>query len=140
MPELKINDGRVTYSLNGKTEISYNPTDIFFIEKIFNLFNFLDGMQSKFQYARENAKNVREVFDIAREQDKKMREDINNILGDGVCEALFDGINVFAMDGNGLPLWANLLMTIIDSIDESAVAEQKKINPRIEKYLKKYHR
>ena len=48
-------------------------------------------------------------------------------------------MSIYAI-ADGLPIWANLMLAIIDEFDASFVAEKKKTNPRIQKYTKKYQR
>ena len=66
-----------------------------------------------------------------------MRADMDSIFGDGVSEALFGKMSVFALAG-GFPLWANFLMAIIDEIDGNLVKEEQKSRERVDKYMKKY--
>ena len=68
-----------------------------------------------------------------------MRAMIDETLGASVCDALFGGMNVYAM-ADGLPVWCNLLLAVMDEIDTSFAKEQKRMNPRIAKYTAKYHR
>lgn len=139
MKELNIGTGVVTYSLNGACEVSFNPTDSVFIEKLFNAFDTLDKRQES--YKDEVSKNAdkRELFVIARKMDGEMREIINDVFDEDVCSALFGDMNVYALS-DGLPVWANLMLTIMDEIDTTFAREQKATNPRISKYTKKYQR
>lgn len=139
MKELSIGTGVVTYSLNGTCEVSFNPTDSVFIEKLFNAFDTLDNRQES--YKDEVSKNAdkRELFVIARKMDGEMREIINDVFDEDVCSALFGDMNVYALS-DGLPVWANLMLTIMDEIDTTFAREQKATNPRISKYTKKYQR
>lgn len=139
MKELSIGTGVVTYSLNGAYEVSFNPTDSVFIEKLFNAFDTLDKRQES--YKDEVSKNAdkRELFVIARKMDGEMREIINDVFDVDVCSALFGDMNVYALS-DGLPVWANLMLTIMDEIDTTFAREQKATNPRISKYTKKYQR
>ena len=139
MKELSIGTGVVTYSLNGACEVSFNPTDSVFIEKLFNAFDTLDNRQES--YKDEVSKNAdkRELFVIARKMDGEMREIINDVFDVDVCSALFGDMNVYALS-DGLPVWANLMLTIMDEIDTAFAREQKATNPRISKYTKKYQR
>ena len=66
-----------------------------------------------------------------------MREILDNALGAGTCNRVFGSMNTYAM-ADGLPVWVNLMLAIIDEIDTSFAAEQKKTNPRITKYTNKY--
>ena len=139
MKELSIGTGVVTYSLNGACEVLFNPTDSVFIEKMFNAFDTLDKRQES--YKDEVSKNAdkRELFVIARKMDGEMREIINDVFDVDVCSALFGDMNVYALS-DGLPVWANLMLTIMDEIDTTFAREQKATNPRISKYTKKYQR
>ncbi|MBQ9720270.1 MAG: hypothetical protein IJV64_06200 [Oscillospiraceae bacterium] len=64
---------------------------------------------------------------------------IDGALGAGCCAAVFGTMNVYAL-AKGLPVWANLLLAVIDEIDTTFAREQKATNPRLEKYLKKYRK
>lgn len=41
---------------------------------------------------------------------------------------------------NGLPVWCNLMMAVMDEIDTTFTREQKLTNPRISKYTAKYQK
>ena len=45
MKELNFDSGLVTYSLNGKCEVSFNPTDSNFVERLYSAFEDLDKKQ-----------------------------------------------------------------------------------------------
>lgn len=45
--------------------------------------------------------------------------------------------NVYALS-DGLPLWVNLLMAVIDLMDDTFTAEKEKGDPRLAKYREKY--
>ena len=64
---------------------------------------------------------------------------VDGVLGAGVCDALFGDMNVYAM-ANGFPVWANLLLVIIDEVDRGVTEEQGKMPARIRKYSQKYKR
>ena len=133
---LSIETGIVTYDLNGKVKLSFNPTDSAFVERLFKTFDALDKKQEEYKAEVDKAEK-REIFAIARKRDAEMRELIDSALGVPVCDAVFGGMNVYAL-ANGLPVWANLLLAIMDEMDTSFAAEQKKTNTRIRKYSEKY--
>lgn len=139
MAELKFSTGLVTYSLNGVCEVSFNPTDSAFVEKLYGTFNELDKKQEQQKAEVDAAKTNAEIFEIARNRDTEMRGMIDDLFGVPVCDAVFGTMNVYAL-ADGLPVWANLLLAIIDEVDTSFAAEQKKSNPRIDRYLAKYKR
>lgn len=134
---LQFETGLVTYSLNDNCEITINPTDPNFVEKLFNTFNELDKKQEAYETEVKGAAKG-EIFNIARHRDAEMRKIIDEVFEAPVCAATFGSMNVYAM-ADGLPVWANLIFAVMDEIDTTFAAEQKKTNPRIEKYTKKYH-
>ena len=83
--------------------------------------------------------NHREIFEIARLRDTEMRELIDGVFGRPVCAELFGDMNVYAM-ADGLPVWCNFLLAVMDEIDTTFAREQKLTNPRIQKYTAKYHK
>lgn len=136
--KLSFADGLVSYDLNGKFELTFNPTDSAFVERLFNTFDALDKKQEEYRAEVEKA-DRREVFEIARKRDDEMRDMIDSALEAPVCAAVFASMNVYAL-ADGLPVWANLLLAIMDEIDTSFAREQKQSDIRIRKYSEKYKR
>ncbi len=140
MGNLSIDTGLQSYTINDKCEVFFNPTDMTFMRRIYDTFAKLEKLQGGSKDEIEAAKGTARVFDLAVKKDTEMRAEIDGLFdGAPVSEAAFGTINCYAMSG-GLPLWANLLLRIIDEMDESVKHQQKLSNPRIDKYLKKYHR
>lgn len=139
MKELNFDTGLVTYSINGKCELAFNPTDSTFVEKLFNAFDTLDKKQEAYKAEVEKTANKREVFETARKMDEEMRDIINEVFGFDVCTPLFSTMNVYAL-ADGLPVWSNLMLGIMDEVDTTFARESKLTNPRIQKYTKKYHK
>ena len=139
MTELQFSTGLVSYSLNGRCEVAFNPTDSTFVEKLFDTFSVLDKKQEDYREEIEKTSDRMEIFEIARARDAEMREMIDGVFGTPVCQALFGGMNVYAL-ADGLPVWANLLLAVMDEIDTGFAREQKLTNPRIAKYTAKYQK
>jgi len=106
---------------------------------LFVAFNELDKKQEAYREEVSKLTDKREIFRVARERDAEMRAILDNALGADTCNRVFGSMNTYAM-ADGLPVWANLMLAIIDEIDTSFAAEQKKTNPRIAKYTSKYQR
>ena len=138
MNTLNFETGIVTFSVNGVCEVTFNPTDSAFVEKLFNAFDTLDARQEKYKSEIEKVADKREIFAIARKQDAEMREIIDGVFGP-VSDAVFGGMNAYAM-ANGLPVWCNFLLTAMDEVDTTFAKQQKLTNPRVNKYLAKYHK
>lgn len=139
MNTLNINTGVVEYRLNDKVTVAFNPTDSSFVERLFDTFETLDKRQEAYKAEVERISDQREIFEVARKRDAEMREMIDGVFCMPVCSALFGGMNVYAM-ADGLPVWCNLMLTVMDEIDTSFAREQKATNPRIQKYTAKYHK
>ena len=139
MKELNFDSGIVTYSLNGKCEVSFNPTDSAFVEKLYRAFEELDKKQEGYKAQIEKIADKREIFDFAKERDAEMRGIIDGVFGSPVSDALFGDMNVYAI-ANGLPVWCNLMLAVMDELDTAFAREQKASNPRIAKYTAKYQK
>ena len=136
MKEIKVAAGLETYNINGVCEIAFCPTDPVFAEKVYNVFEQLDQKQEGYAEEIKRAEK-REIFDIARRRDAELRDTINGIFDFDICSAVFGSVSVCALS-DGLPLWSNLLLGIMDEIDSGFEREQKRTNPRVEKYAAKY--
>ena len=133
---IQIDLGIKSYRLNDAVEICFNPTDAAFVGKLYSTFEELDKKQEDYK-AEANKIELSEVFQLAKKRDAEMRGMIDAALGEGVSDSLFPGINVYALS-NGLPLWANLLLAIIDEIDAESAKEQGLTSARVRKYSEKY--
>lgn len=137
MKELRFETGLVSYDLNGRAEVQFNPTDLSFLEKVFAAFDALDEKQNQYEAERAQMNEPRQLFQFARKIDGEMRELIDAALGENVSGEVFGGMNVYAYAG-GLPVWCNLLFAILDESDSTFTLEQQQTNPRMQKYLSKY--
>ena len=139
MKELSFDSGLVTYSLNNRCEVTFNPTDSNFVQRLYSAFEELDKKQDGYKAALEKMADKRKVFDFARERDAEMRSIIDGVFNAPVSDALFGGMNVYAI-ANGLPVWCNLMLAVMDEVDNTFAREQKATNPRIAKYTAKYQK
>lgn len=135
--ELNFDTGLREFSINGAIKVTFNPTDANFVEKLFSMFERLDKRQEDYEDRRSKTAGNRALFNLARERDTEMRNEIDSLFGLPVCGAVFGEMNVFAV-ASGLPVWSNLMLTIMDKIDTTFAREQKATNPRLAKYLNKY--
>ena len=139
MKTLSFQDGLEDYLLAGKVAVSFNPTDMNFLERLSRAFSELDALQEEVRQSREKITDDREVFPIARELDGKMRGILNDLVGKEICEPLFGGMNLFASSG-GLPVWANLMLAITDEVQSALRGELAAREQRIAKYVEKYQK
>lgn len=139
MNTLNFETGIVTFSVNDRAEVSFNPTDSNFVETLFDTFDGLDRKQDAYKEEVAKTGDKRAVFEIARRMDGEMREMIDTIFQTPVADAIFGGMNVYAL-ADGLPVWCNFLLAVMDQIDTTFAREQKATNPRIKKYTEKYRK
>jgi len=137
METFSFESGVKEFEVNGSTVLKFNPTDSEFISRLFDAFDTLDKKQDSYKSEVERTANKREIFDTAKKMDAEMREIIDAAFGDPVCDSLFGKMNVYAL-GNGLPVWCNFMLAVMDQIDTTFAREQKLTNPRIAKYTAKY--
>lgn len=136
--DIKFESGLKEFNLGGKVTVEFNPTDVNFAQKMYDTFSTLDERTEAY-YARLKEKDASDsVFQISREMDAEMREVINGLFGKDVCTPLIGDLNIYAR-ANGLPLWANLILAVMDVMEVSVSEEDKIAQKRIEKYTKKYH-
>ena len=95
MKDFEFESGVVTYRINGKREVSFNPNDVEFLEKLFTAFGELDETQAKYQRQLEKGRGTKEIFAIARKLDEEMRSTIDGVFGEGFCP--FPVINILCV-------------------------------------------
>lgn len=136
MSELNFDTGLVTYRVNDRCEVSFNPADVSFVKRLFDTFDGLSKRQDDIEAENKEISGA-ELFNLVEQQEKKMREDIDSIFGEPVSDKIFGNLSVYALAG-GLPLWCNFLMAVIDKVDAALEEEQKMASPRVAKYMAKY--
>ena len=137
--ELHISTGVEELVLNGKVHISINLTDASFAKLLFTRFS---ALEEKDRAWRERMKALHDPKTVMEEWDKgdrMFREAIDGVLGEGTCEALIGSTSVRAL-AEGLPIWANILLAIIEQMDNALTRQEKTVNPKLQKYLNKYHK
>lgn len=133
MNELNFQTSRKTYTVNGGNEISFDPADVAFVGRIYDLVEKAQDMQEPM-----DPEHPEGVFQVAAERDAKMRAAINEAFGEPVCEKVFGNVNVYSPAG-GAPLWMNFIMAVIDEIDAASETEREK-SPRLTAYMQKYEK
>ena len=137
--ELSFANGVQEYTVHGvkgDVIIRFNPTDGTFIQRLYNAFDTLDKKQDKYVDEVQKCGDRVEIFNIADRRDKEMREIIDAVFGAHIADDLFGGMNVYAL-AEGVPVWCNFMLAVMDEIDNTFSREQKFTNPRIKKYLDK---
>ena len=133
MDALNFQTTRKTYTVNDGEKISFDPTDINFVNRLFALMDKLEKRQN------ENApEDHTEVFTAAARMDAEMRAEIDAVFDEPICDKVFGKTNVLSPAG-GLPVCMNFLLAVIDEIDV-AVETETKHSPRVDAYIQKYEK
>ena len=137
MQNIQISTGVQTYTFNEGCTLTFNPTDSGFVKRLYAALDMLRSRHEEYTASIGEKEGTAAVFDEAEKLDADTRGIIDGLFGKPVCAELFGDMNVCAL-ADGLPLWMNLLLTVVDLIDEKTAAETQSVNPRLEKYLAKY--
>ena len=132
MGVLNFQTSRKTYQVNEGCEISFDPADIGFVNRLFDLLERMEKQQKAKPQSGEN------IFAEFARKDREMRAEIDAVFGEPVCEKIFGTTNVYSPAG-GLPLCLNFLLAVIDEVDAASEAETKP-SARVEAYLHKYEK
>ena len=136
---IRFETGVKEFSLNDAVTVRFCPTDMDFIEKVFNVADTIDKRTEEYQERVKNLEDNRDVFDEARAIDGEIRDLLNSIFDMDICTPLFGSMSTFAA-ADGLPVWANLIFAIIDTLDGDFAEQKKRTNSRLKKYTAKYQR
>lgn len=137
MAEITFSTGVVEMSVNGKRTIRFNPSDIGFMDTLYALMAKVESIENDSQKKRENQSDPAKIFDSFRASDKKMRDAVDAVFGDGFCDDVFSGVRLVALV-DGLTVLENFIFAVIDQMDESVKANMEARNAKIEKYTAKY--
>ena len=122
MEKFNFDTGMKEFEINDAVTVSFNPTDPETIKKKSST-SLILWMQSRLltrQKSRDAAKRKRSLTSPAAATRKCVRC-WTVFFGKPICEPLFGTMNVYAL-ADGLPVWCNLMLAIIDQIDTRSFA------------------
>ena len=140
--ELNFTHGVQEYTVHGvggDVAICFNPTDGEFVQRLYHAFEVLDKKQDAYNEEIRKCGDRVKIFEIARKRSDEMREIIDGIFEEPICEKDFGRMNLYALS-DGLHVWTNFLLALMDETDSAFAREQKATNPRLKKYTEKYSR
>lgn len=139
MKELIIDTGLRQYKLAEDCIVEFNPTDSEFASKLFDVYAQLEEMQKGFKARLEKETDSKEIMDMGKEFNAQIKTVLNGIFDRDICTPICGDVSVYALT-DGMPIWAKILLVILDEMNDAFTEEQKKQKTQIEKYTKKYHR
>lgn len=137
MKELNFETGLTEMAVNGGRVVRFNPADIGFLETLYGLIAKMEAIQAELDKKREKTEDLAAIFDRSRASDRKMREAVDSVFGEGFCADVFSGVRLMALAG-GLTVLENFLFAVIDEMDESVRDNLARRSERIAKYTAKY--
>ena len=126
------------YILIDNCTVYFYPSDPAFADKLYTAF---DALKKKQDARDDNVEKMsaREMFDWLRNMDAEMRETINGVFEQPVCEALIGNVSVYAI-ADGAPLWMTLMDAIMAELDEGIKREKAFHSEKLAKYTAKFNR
>ncbi len=138
---LNIDSGIKTFTINGEVEVSFNPADTGFLTQLREALKSLDALSEEYRKKVHDLPDddIEQAFDLACERDEKQRAVINGIFEKDVCGPVFKRMHIDSPSADGLPLWAEFILAIMDECGSVNVAAlSKKGSAKLNKYIKKY--
>lgn len=137
MKELKFETGLVEMAVNGGRVIRFNPADVGFMDTLYALLGKIEAIEAETRKKQDKTEDLAKLFDRSRSSDKRMREAVDSVFGEGFCAQVFPGIRLTAL-ADGLSVLENFVFAILDEMDESVRDNLAKREGRIAKYTAKY--
>lgn len=136
MSDIRFDSGLQSFDVNGAVTVEFSPTDSDFAQKIYAIFEQLDEKQKAYSEQLKSVAETKEIFEVSNKFDQEIRGLIDALFAKPVCDALFK-TNVMAL-ADGLPVWCNFLLAVIEKMEVGFEEEKMKTNPRIAKYTKRW--
>ena len=137
MKELNFETGLVEMAVNGGRVIRFNPADMGFLDTLYGLLGKIEAIEAEAKKKQDKTDDLAKLFDRSRARDKRMREAVDSVFGEGFCAEVFPGIRLTAL-ADGLSVLENFVFAIVDEMDESVRDNLAKREGRIAKYTAKY--
>lgn len=141
--ELNFTHGVQEYTVHGvggDVVIRFNPTDGEFVQRLYHAFEVLDKKQDAYNEEIQKCGNNVKIFEIARKRSDEMRTIIDGVFEEPVCEKIFGRMNLYALSTDGLYVWADFLLALMDATDEAFAKSREAGKARLKKYTEKYRR
>ena len=139
MPEIRFSTGVVEMPVNGGRAIRFNPADIGFADTLYSLVAKIDAIDADTRKKQESDSDLAKTFDRMRSSDKRMREAVDSVFGEGFCDEVFQGVRLTAQ-ADGLSVLENFVFAVLDQMDASVTENMAKRSERIAKYTAKYEK
>lgn len=135
MGALNYSAGGKVYDLpNGET-VSFDPCNAEFASAVVRAFSNCHKIHQ--EGTKELPQDVDELYKATKKMAGDIRREIDAVFGDGVCDKACCGSSPISIS-DGLPVWMNFLMAVIDEIDANIPEGEKRSRARVQQYMDKY--
>lgn len=148
MENISFNDGYKEYTINNDESkiIRFNPSDFNIVDRVATAINAITDIVKDMKNQNiclnndgtvdaDSVTDLQHAGKIVSNTDKKIREQIDFILGSPICETAFGKQSCMSLVG-GVPLYERFLNVITPIIRKDVLAEKKASQKRVEKYTK----
>lgn len=136
MGDLSYGAGKRAYTLNGGETIHFDPCDSEFANKVVVAIRNCHNIQNNFH--KEPFADLDEQLACIQKMNADIRAEIDKAFGEPVCDKACYGSSPIAIS-DGLPVWMNFLMAVIDEVDANMPEGEKRTRVRIQQYMDKYN-
>ncbi|MEA5059381.1 MAG: hypothetical protein VB049_05015 [Candidatus Pelethousia sp.] len=140
MATLSFETGIKTFDINGDPErvISFNPTDLNFIHRLYEAFRRIDALHKGYQIKADKLTDPEKVLKVLHQADGEIRKLLDETFLDAVSDKVFGGQSTYAITSDGVPLWMGFLVAVMAQCDESYTERETAKSPKLEALLAKY--
>lgn len=137
MANITFSTGVVEMSVNGGRKIRFNPSDIGFVDTLYSMMAKVEKIDEEGNAKRAILTDPGKIFDNFRNCDRKEREAVDAVFGEGFCNDVFDGVRLVAL-ADGLTVLENFVFAVLDHMSADIIDNANKRDARIAKYTEKY--
>lgn len=136
MGALNYTAGKREYTLPSGATIHFDPCDSEFANRVVIAFRNSNKIQSSFP--KEPMDDLDQQLSVIQKMNADIREEIDKAFGETVCDKACCGSSPVSLS-DGLPVWMNFLMAVIDEIDANMPEGEKRSRARVQQYMDKYN-
>ena len=136
MGALNYTAGKREYTLPGGGVIYFDPCDSEFANKIILAIRNCQEIHKRFP---DHVMTDLDAQLLCIQQiNNDIRKEIDNVFGDQIADKACCGSSPISIS-DGLPVWLNFLMAVIDEIDANMPEGEKRSRARVQQYVDKYN-
>lgn len=139
MGEIRFDTGLTEFTVNGGRTVRFNPADTGFAENLYALMAKVTEIEDERAKKTDKVQDYAKIFEYNRAADKRMRDAVDAVFGEGFCADVFGNIRLSAM-ADGLSVLENFMFAVLDQMDAGVTENLSKRDARIAKYTEKYEK